>query len=87
MFTVVAGKIAQVSTDILTLPYYRFYRQNTLLPIQAIAKSIEDRAPDKDVSDQLKRWRERKLNEFQLVMIAVRIALFPLFEITTDLYT
>ncbi|KAK0372407.1 hypothetical protein CLIM01_10244 [Colletotrichum limetticola] len=66
-----SSKIAHIATDILTLPYNRFYQQNTLLPILAIAKAVEDRESDEEISAQLKRWRDRKLSEFQLVQVAV----------------
>ncbi|KAK1515605.1 uncharacterized protein CCOS01_12803 [Colletotrichum costaricense] len=65
-----SSKIAHIATDILTLPYNRFYQQNTLLPILAIAKAVEDRESDEEISAQLKRWRDRKLSEFQLVQVA-----------------
>ncbi|KAL0933630.1 uncharacterized protein CTRU02_210429 [Colletotrichum truncatum] len=66
----VSGKIAHVATDILTLPYNRFYQQNTLRPILSIAKSVENRESDAEISAELKRWRDRKLSEFQLVQVA-----------------
>ncbi|OLN94148.1 UPF0157 protein [Colletotrichum chlorophyti] len=69
-FVTVSGRIANIATNILTLPYYRFYQQNTLLPILTIAKSVEDRESDGEISAQLKRWRDRKLSEFQLVQVA-----------------
>ncbi|OHE99638.1 hypothetical protein CORC01_04996 [Colletotrichum orchidophilum] len=68
-----SSKIAHIATNILTLPYNRFYQQNTLLPILAIAKAVEDRESAEEISAQLKRWRDRKLSEFQLVQVAVRL--------------
>ncbi|EFQ36386.1 hypothetical protein CGRA01v4_13743 [Colletotrichum graminicola] len=70
VFVTISSKIAHIATDILTLPYNRFYQQNTLLPILAIAKAVEDRENDEEISAQLKRWRDRKLSEFQLVQVA-----------------
>lgn len=67
----VTGKIAQIATNILTLPYYRFYQQNTLLPILSIAKTVENEETDQEISAELQRWRDRKLSEFQLVQVAV----------------
>ncbi|KAF6831027.1 GrpB domain protein [Colletotrichum musicola] len=66
----VSSKIARAATAILTLPYYRFYQQNTLLPILSIAKTVEDEESDEEISAELKRWRDRKLSEFQLVQVA-----------------
>ncbi|KAF9880299.1 hypothetical protein CkaCkLH20_02253 [Colletotrichum karsti] len=65
-----SGKLASIATNILTLPYYRFYQQNTLLPILSIAKSVEECESDEDISAELQRWRDRKLSEFQLVQVA-----------------
>ncbi|GKT50130.1 uncharacterized protein ColSpa_10311 [Colletotrichum spaethianum] len=70
IFVTVSSKIAHIATNILTLPYNRFYQQNTLLPILTIAKAVEDRENDEEISAQLKRWRDRKLSEFQLVQVA-----------------
>lgn len=70
--------VARIATDILTLPYNRFYMQNTLLPVQSIAKAVEDRVSDHEISAELHRWRKRKLSEFQLCQVAVRPRL-PLF--------
>ena len=55
----------------ITLPYYRFYRQNTLLPILSIAKDLENREKAEVVATRLQQWRERKLQEYQLVQVAV----------------
>ncbi|KAF6798816.1 hypothetical protein CSOJ01_12613 [Colletotrichum sojae] len=66
----VSSKIARAATAILTLPYYRFYQQNTLLPILSIAKTVEDEESDEEISAELRRWRDRKLSEFQLVQVA-----------------
>ncbi|TDZ14100.1 hypothetical protein Cob_v012989 [Colletotrichum orbiculare MAFF 240422] len=65
-----SSKIARIFTAILTLPYYRFYQQNTLLPILSIAKNVEDGEGDEEISAELQRWRDRKLSEFQLVQVA-----------------
>lgn len=67
----VSSKIARAATAILTLPYYRFYQQNTLLPILSIAKTVQDEESDEEISAELRRWRDRKLSEFQLVQVAV----------------
>jgi hypothetical protein len=55
----------------VTLPYYRFYRQNTLLPILAIARSVRNQDNDESISSHLQHWQERKLNEFKFIAAAV----------------
>ena len=93
--------MGRLTTDVLTLPYYRFYRQNTLLPILSIAQSVDElhaanpyhftssppeptTQPDTQrppstpahactedlIFGELKRWRQRKLDELRLVMVA-----------------
>ena len=56
----------------VTLPYYRFFRQNTLLPIQAIAKALSVRKDEDEIHSMLARWRARKLYELHFIQIAVR---------------
>ncbi|KAK6865490.1 hypothetical protein PG995_002018 [Apiospora arundinis] len=56
----------------VTLPYYRFFRQNTLLPVQAIAKAINVRRDEDEIRAMLARWRARKLYELHFIQIAVR---------------
>ncbi|KAK8055779.1 hypothetical protein PG993_001006 [Apiospora rasikravindrae] len=54
----------------LTLPYYRFFRQNTLLPIQAIAKAIDVGRDEGEIRSMVARWRARKLYELHYIQIA-----------------
>lgn len=55
----------------VTLPYYRFYRQNTLLPILAIARSVRNQDDDESISGHLRHWQDRKLDEFKFIAAAV----------------
>ncbi|KAK7940783.1 uncharacterized protein PG986_013170 [Apiospora aurea] len=55
----------------LTLPYYRFFRQNTLLPILAIAKAIDVRRDEEEIRSMVARWRARKLYELHYIQIAL----------------
>ena len=56
---------------LITLPYYRFFRQNTLIPIQSIARAIENGQDDFTILKILGRWKERKLYELHFIQIAV----------------
>lgn len=55
----------------VTLPYYRFYRQNTLLPILAIARSVKDEDNREEILEHLRHWQDRKLAEFKFIAAAV----------------
>lgn len=57
--------------NLVTLPYYRFFRQNTLLPILAIANSARLRKNDIELAAMLSSWRDRKLHELYFVQVAV----------------
>ncbi|KAK1763960.1 hypothetical protein QBC33DRAFT_548426 [Phialemonium atrogriseum] len=57
----------------ITLPYYRFYRQNTLLPILSIARSLKEKDNPRNVSERLAHWRDRKLNELQFTQVAATL--------------
>lgn len=59
-------------SNVITLPYYRFYRQNTLLPIIRLAKSVEDKDPADSISRRLHQWQTRKLDEYRFVQLSVR---------------
>ena len=78
----IASRLGFVLMHTLTLPYYRFFRQNTLLPIQAIAKAIEVRRDD-EIRSMLVRWRQRKLFELHYIQIAVRWPICPYPERTS----
>lgn len=56
--------------NLVTLPYYRFFRQNTLLPILAIANSARLRKNDIELAAMLSSWRDRKLHELYFVQVA-----------------
>ena len=58
----------------ITLPYYRFYRQNTLLPVLSIARSLKEKDNPRNVSERLAHWRDRKLNELQFTQVAVSLS-------------
>lgn len=62
-----------ILANFITLPYYRFYRQNTLLPILAIARSLKEKDDPKHVSERLVHWRGRKLHELEFTQVAVRV--------------
>jgi hypothetical protein len=54
-----------------TLPYYRFFRQNTLLPILNIVNCVRRGENDAEMTKVIAHWRERKLYELQFIQIAV----------------
>lgn len=55
----------------MTFPYYRFYRQNTLLPIVRLAESVRDRDSADSISQRLHQWQTRKLDEYRFVQLSV----------------
>lgn len=55
----------------ITLPYYRFFRENTLRPILSNAESVETGLEDEGIRQMLASWRERKLYELYFVQVAV----------------
>ncbi|KAK3369948.1 hypothetical protein B0H63DRAFT_497164 [Podospora didyma] len=68
--SIVARIIGFVLSNGITLPYYRFYRQNTLLPMLSIARSLKDREQPDVISRRLQHWREKKASEFQFIQVA-----------------
>ena len=58
-------------SNVITFPYYRFYRQNTLLPIVRLAKSVEDGDTADSISQRLRQWQTRKLDEYRFVQLSV----------------
>lgn len=56
--------------NLITLPYYRFFRQNTLLPIFAIAKAARLQKNNVELATMLSSWRDRKLHELYFVQVA-----------------
>lgn len=65
-----SGTLSPLIANSVTLPYYRFYRQNTLLPILAIANSVENQGSEEATFDRLRHWQDRKLAEFKFVAAA-----------------
>jgi hypothetical protein len=57
--------------NLVTLPYYRFFRQNTLTPIRSIIKSLEHGREDDNASRMFAAWQDRKLLELHFVQVAV----------------
>ncbi|KAI1458356.1 hypothetical protein F4805DRAFT_137503 [Annulohypoxylon moriforme] len=62
--------LGQVIMHLGTLPYYRFFRQNTLYPILSIAENARLRKSDAELSTMLSNWRDRKLYELYFVQVA-----------------
>ncbi|KAL2292875.1 hypothetical protein FJTKL_07928 [Diaporthe vaccinii] len=60
-------------SNVITLPYYRFYRQNTLLPIVRLAKSVEDKDPADLIYQRLHQWQTRKLDEYRFVQLSASL--------------
>ncbi|KAK4224828.1 hypothetical protein QBC38DRAFT_370112, partial [Podospora fimiseda] len=57
-------------SNLITLPYYRFYRENTLFPVLTIAQCVRDRQSPEIISAKISNWRERKLSEYQFITVA-----------------
>ena len=60
-----------------TLPYYRFFRQNTLLPILHIVRCVQRGDSNVELVNLLMYWRERKLYELHYIQVAVSVSNFP----------
>ncbi|KAH7342726.1 hypothetical protein BKA65DRAFT_595791 [Rhexocercosporidium sp. MPI-PUGE-AT-0058] len=58
---------------LITLPYYRFFRQNTLLPVLHIAECVQRGDSDAEIVKALAHWRERKLYEQHFIQLASTI--------------
>jgi len=65
--------LAVAISSLVTFPYYRFYRQNTLFPILAIAEGVRRGEEGADLAKHLLHWKSRKLDELRFVQVAVRI--------------
>ncbi|OTA61065.1 hypothetical protein K449DRAFT_395771 [Hypoxylon sp. EC38] len=65
-----ASSLGYVVMNLLTLPYYKFFRQNTLLPILAIANKARLQKSDVELAAMLSSWRDRKLYELYFVQVA-----------------
>lgn len=57
--------------NLVTFPYYRSYRENTLLPILSIVRSVKENENRDDISQKFRHWQETKIHEFQLVAVGV----------------
>lgn len=71
----VARRLAgHAQTIWFTVPpgYHRAYGQNTSVPIRSITSSVQNAESAEIIAEKLKRWRDRKLHEFQFVQVAVR---------------
>jgi len=71
--------LAVAISGLVTFPYYRFYRQNTLFPILAIAEGVRRGEEGSDLAKHLLHWKSRKLDELRFVQVAVRIVPFTGF--------
>ncbi|KAI1447157.1 hypothetical protein F5Y02DRAFT_37456 [Annulohypoxylon stygium] len=56
--------------NLLTFPYYRFFRQNTLFPILAIAKKVDSQESNAKLAAMLLSWWNRKLYELYFIQVA-----------------
>ncbi|KAI8944661.1 hypothetical protein F4801DRAFT_594789 [Xylaria longipes] len=56
--------------NIITSPYYRFFNQNTLVPIKSVEKLISMGRSKEEVHHILANWQDRKLFELQFVQVA-----------------
>jgi hypothetical protein len=54
-----------------TLPYYRFFRQNTLLPILNIVEAKRKAVSERELARLLTNWRQRKIDELRFIQAAV----------------
>ncbi|KAF2471779.1 uncharacterized protein BDR25DRAFT_285382 [Lindgomyces ingoldianus] len=71
------SRILLVATDMAiwvgTLPYYRFYRHNTIEPLKKISTLACQPLNSRKVLKEISRWRARKLTELQFISIACAI--------------
>jgi len=67
IFSLATGTIVSLGT----LPYYRFFRQNTLFPILHIVKRVRRGDSEAEMVKIITHWRERKLYELQFIQVAV----------------
>ncbi|ORY14674.1 hypothetical protein BCR34DRAFT_560042 [Clohesyomyces aquaticus] len=64
---------ATIGIWIATLPYYRFYRQNTIDPLHRIANLASQQGNTRKLLKAIARWRAQKLTELQFISIACAI--------------
>ncbi|KAI1362682.1 hypothetical protein F5Y08DRAFT_311440 [Xylaria arbuscula] len=72
-FVLIRVKLGYNLMNLLTLPYYRFFRQNTLLPIKAIIKSYEHNGDSDNIHCMFSAWQDRKLIELHFVQVAATL--------------
>ena len=65
------SKMKSMLVTLGTLPYYRFFNQNTYAPITRIAKIVTSEESDEDIVSVLTHWRTRKLYELHFIQVAV----------------
>ncbi|KAI0406025.1 hypothetical protein F4802DRAFT_130530 [Xylaria palmicola] len=59
--------------NLVTFPYYRFFRQNTLMPIKTIVKAYEHGAESDESHRMFMAWQDRKLIELHFVQVAATL--------------
>ncbi|KAF2973368.1 hypothetical protein GQX73_g230 [Xylaria multiplex] len=59
--------------NLVTLPYYRYFRQNTLIPIKTIIKSYEHGGESDNIYRMFAAWQDRKLIELHFVQVAATL--------------
>ncbi|OTB16830.1 hypothetical protein K445DRAFT_316313 [Daldinia sp. EC12] len=69
----VASLLGYTFIRIISAPYYRSFRLNTLQPILTIVESAKIRNNDAEVASMLSSWRYRKLNELYSVLVAATL--------------
>jgi len=65
------SKTQSMLVNLGTLPYYRFFNQNTYAPIIRIAKIVTNEESDEEIVGVLTYWRTRKLYEMHFIQVAV----------------
>ncbi|KAI0452793.1 hypothetical protein F5B21DRAFT_526516 [Xylaria acuta] len=69
-FNTATDTLGYLLMNITTLSYYRFFNQNTLLPIRLVEKWIRMGRSREEVHRILTNWQGRKLFELQFVQVA-----------------
>ncbi|KAI0443749.1 hypothetical protein F4803DRAFT_514068 [Xylaria telfairii] len=59
--------------NLITLPYYRFFRQNTLIPIKSMIEKYEQIGESDDTNRMFAVWQDRKLIELHFVLVAATL--------------
>ena len=69
------SKMQSIIVNLGTLPYYRFFNQNTYTPIVRIAKIVTNEESDQEIVSVLRHWRSRKIHEMHFIQVAVGLNL------------